>query len=141
MDKKLFLLYTDPHSSASFTNPGRLYHAAKKAGLNVTRKYVKNFLEGHALYTKFRGRRYRFKRSTIIATGLDYCWETDLLHITDFSHANGGMRYLCIIVDCLSSFLWVCAIKRKTTKNVHDCFEKIFKETKRAPCFLSSDAG
>ena len=141
MDDKLLSLYTDPKSSVSFTNPKRLHKAAKKAGLKVTLKYVKNFLEGNDLYTTHRGRRFRFKRSAIIATGLDYCWQSDLLHITDFWRQNGGIRYLCVIVDCLSSFIWVCALKHKTTKEVYDCFQTLFSKNNRTPIFLSTDAG
>ena len=141
MDKKLLALYSNPESTAAFTNPKRLYRAAKNAGLRVTHKDVKHFLEGQRTYTIHRGRRFRFKRSAMIATGLDYSWESDLLHIKDFWRQNGGTRYLCIIVDVLSSFLWVCPLRTKSTKNVHDCFEKLFETTKRSPTFLSTDAG
>ena len=113
MDNKLLLLYTDPSAISAFTNPARLYRAARNAGLKVTRKYVKKFLETNSLYTTHRGRRVRFKRSTLLATGLDYCWQSDLLHVKDFWRQNGGTRYLCIIVDCLSSFLWVILFLKK----------------------------
>ena len=75
--KKLGLLYKDPHSPASFSHPLRLYREAKKKGIKVTLRDVKKFMETQSTYTLHRGRHFRFPRSAIVATSIDYCWQVN----------------------------------------------------------------
>ena len=44
--------------------------------------------------------------------------QIDLLDIQKYSRENRGYRYLCVIIDCFTKFLWLKPLKDKTGKSL-----------------------
>ena len=45
-----------------------------------------------------------------------------------FSKDNSGIKYLLIIIDIFSKFVWIVPLKRKTEQEVANAFSRILKE-------------
>lgn len=136
---KLNEIYTDEKSGASFSGAERLYREAKRRGLNFTRKDVRTFLRGKPSWSRYRLNPRRFRRSKIISYWVNDFWEADLAWAL-FPKAN-YQNYWLIIVDCLSQYLRLVSLKKKTTEEVTKAFASIFSREGVAPSVLTTDAG
>ena len=83
--------------------------------------------------------RRHFERRQVFSPQIDRIWATDLADLKRFSHKNKGYRYLMIVVDLFSKYLWLIPLKRKTAAAASQGLENLFKEAK--PNFLWSDKG
>ena len=45
-------------------------------------------------------------------------WQVDLLDFQKFSNENNGYRYLCVIIDCFTKYVWVKPLKNKSGKSL-----------------------
>ena len=63
------------------------------------------------------GRR-RYPRSRTIIKGLDVLWQADLADLQAFARDNGGYKYILVVIDCFSKYLWLRAVKDKSGPNV-----------------------
>ena len=45
-----------------------------------------------------------------------------------FSKDNNGIKYLLIVIDIFSKFVWIIPLKRKTGQEVANAFSRILKE-------------
>lgn len=69
--------------------------------------------------------RRRFKRRRVIVQGIDYQWEADLADVQNLSEYNNGIRYLLVVVDVFSRFMWVRPLKDKKAQSIVDAFRDI----------------
>ena len=75
-----------------------------------------------------------------MTTGMHELYDTDLLQIDNLARYNDGVRYLLIVIDVFSRFLYVEPIKNKTALRVSEALKKIFRSTTK-PRVLRSDGG
>ena len=66
-------------------------------------------------------------------------WQVDLLDFQKFSKENNGYRYLCVIIDCFTKFVWVKPLKNKTGKSLVKALSLLLM-TER-PKHLQADQG
>ena len=66
-------------------------------------------------------------------------WQIDLLDMQKFSRQNNGFRYLCVIIDCFSKYVWAKPLKNKTAKSVVKALALLLM-TER-PKLLQADEG
>ncbi len=125
-------IYTDPSSPASFSGASAVYKEDRKHGLNVSLAEVRKFLQSSETFTKHAGSRKRFQRSGLIAYSIDYSWQTDLADVEKTWRQNLGIRFLLIVVDDLSSFLWVKPLRHKSATDVTTAMKQIL-DTGRRP--------
>ena len=59
--------------------------------------------------------------------GIDEIWAADLVDMRPFSEYNDGVKYLLTVIDVLSKYGWMRALKRKTGEEVAAAFKSIFK--------------
>ena len=85
--------------------------------------------------------RSKFKRRRFIQRGIDDTFATDLAQLDQYSKENHGYKYILVVIDCFSKYLWTRAIKSKSAENVTSAMENILKSTKRVPCKIVSDHG
>lgn len=83
---------------------------------------------------KFRKRRY-------ITYGIDHIWAADLLIMKKYSKENDGFKYILVVIDTFSKYLWMIPLKQKSASYVTPAFEKIVVSSKRTPRFLHTDKG
>jgi transposase InsO family protein len=85
--------------------------------------------------------RYRFRRNRVIVGAMDDEWEADLVIMDSLSQQNNGYtKYVLTVIDVLSKYAWVEAIKAKTGNNLVKAFEKIIKKGHK-PKMFHTDKG
>ena len=113
MDLKKF--YLDPKFPGSYSGAYKFYQEVKNIHPKVTLKKVNEFLKSQDAYTLHkRTRKPKFRR-TLVFKPRDL-WQIDLLDMQKYSKENDGYRYICVIIDCFSLYVWVKPLKNKTGK-------------------------
>lgn len=137
--RQLSKIYYDPKHPASFSNVDKLWLATNK---KISKKKIKEWLSGQETYTRHKPIRRKFRRSCYFLENLDSFWETDLLIMpNDYAEHNDGVKYVLVVIDCFSKFLFVAPLKRKTTEAIIEGFKVIFSKTNRRCQRLASDKG
>lgn len=86
--------------------------------------------------------RKHFERRKVVCKGFDDLWQTDLADLQAYSRENAGYRYILIVIDCFSKYMWTAPIKNKTGEQVARAFENILRKAEgRKPKNLQSDHG
>jgi len=138
--EQLTRLYLSPSDPGSFSSPLRLYKEAKKRGLDVTSKDVREFLKGRASYNQHLMTPSRHVRGRLIASCVDDSWMSDIMY-NPRPAQNRGFLYSIILVDVLTDFLWVIPIRNKTTATVTREIYDLFRRSGRHPSMLTTDLG
>ena len=113
MDLKKF--YLDLKFPGSYSGAYKFYQEVKNIHPKVTLKKVNEFLKSQDAYTLHkRTRKPKFRR-TLVFKPRDL-WQIDLLDMQKYSKENDGYRYICVIIDCFSRYVWVKPLKNKTGK-------------------------
>ena len=113
MDLKKF--YLDPKFPGSYSGAYNFFQEVKNIHPKVTLKKVNEFLKSQDAYTLHkRTRKPKFRR-TLVFKPRDL-WQIDLLDMQKYSKENDGYRYICVIIDCFSRYVWVKPLKNKTGK-------------------------
>ena len=108
-------LYLDSKSPGSYSGAYKFYQEVKNIHPKVTLKKVNEFLKSQDAYTLHkRTRKPKFRR-TLVFKPRDL-WQIDLLDMQKYSKENDGYRYICVIIDCFSRYVWVKPLKNKTGK-------------------------
>ena len=113
MDLKKF--YLDSKFPGSYSGAYKFYQEVKNIHPKVTLKKVNEFLKSQDAYTLHkRTRKPKFRR-TLVFKPRDL-WQIDLLDMQKYSKENDEYRYICVIIDCFSRYVWVKPLKNKTGK-------------------------
>jgi len=80
----------------------------------VTRKEIGKFLKSQNAYTLHKQIRKPKRYRRTLVYGPRDLWQVDLLDFQKFSDENNGYRYLCVIIDCFTKYVWVKPLKNKT---------------------------
>jgi len=134
-------LYTTP------TRPGSLQGVEKllkttlsEKKFKFNRKQLTKWLTGEEAYTVHRRPRRTFTRIPVIVRGLKDQYDADLMDLRRISKYNKGYKYVLIMIDVFSRYVWAQPMKRKKEKNAIEVFKKIF-ETAPLPLRLRTDKG
>jgi hypothetical protein len=134
-------VYTNPRDPGSFGGAEKLRRSLKKLKYHATIKSVKEWLQQRETYTKHRQARKNFKRNPVIATHIDAQWQGDLAEVGNKASSNDGVRYLLILIDVVSKYLWVQPLKSKNGPTVLEGFKELFSRIDRRPGKLQTDDG
>lgn len=146
VEKILKKLYYDPKSPVCYGGKQALEEALQKELKlkNIRCKDVKytveKWLENQATYTIHKVPRKRFPRQRIIVGNLNQLWQSDLADLQSLAEYNDGMRFILVIIDCLSRKVWGRALKDKSGKTVAAAFSDVLK-TQKPPLKLQVDLG
>lgn len=88
-----------------------------------------------------RQSRRKFKKRKIITKGIDDLWAADLLILDKYVKENNGKKYLLVVIDTFSKYLFAEPLVNKTGACVTKAFEKIIKTSGRQPHLLHVDRG
>lgn len=139
MSDSLEKLYYGLPNPSAYTGIDNLHSASRK---HFKRQKVLEWLEGQDAYNSHRQVRRRFPRRTYNVSNLDDVWEMDLMDLRSLKTYNDGFSYLLTVIDVVSKYLWIEAVKDKTCKSVARAFEKILSRSgDRIPVSLQSDKG
>ena len=79
----------------------------------------------------YRAARKNFKRRRVLIKGLDDVWMSDLADMQNYKRENRGHKYILIVIDCFSKFLWTKPLKSKSADEVAKAAEQILKERRQ----------
>lgn len=134
-------IYFDPKNPASFSGPAKLYQFVQKDGkFDISRYKIRKWLQQQEPYSLQRPNRLHFKRTPIVVAGIDDQWSADLMDMVKFSDSNNGVKYILVVVDTFSKYLWLRPLKDKTGASVAKAFSDIFNEG-RKPNRIRTDKG
>ena len=86
--------------------------------------------------------RKNYSTNKIIYTHIDEIWSIDLADMIDYKISNNkGFRYIFIIIDYFSKYLWAIPLKNKYSQTITNEFSNILTTSKRKPIKLESDRG
>jgi ligand-binding SRPBCC domain-containing protein len=91
-------------------------------------------------YTNFKTKRKQFSRLPTLVDRIDEQWQADLMDMSFWSADNDQNKYLLVVIDILSRFAWVKAVKDKKSSSIIKAFELILA-TCRKPEKLQTDQG
>lgn len=133
--EKLRQIYYDINHPASFSRPSVL---ARAAGVRI--ETVKKWLKSQPTYTLHKDARKRFPTRRYVVNNIDSQWQADLADMQQISQYNDGYKYILTVIDILSRYAWVRALKSKRGAEVEAAFQSILNEG-RIPQRIQTDQG
>ena len=128
-DKYLHSVYYNPSHPASYSGVDKLYRIIKSEGqFPITRKAIKAWLQKQETYTLHRQVRRNHPRSRVIVSGVGKQADADLMDMTQLSTYNDGYKYVLLLIDVFSRYVWTVPIKSKTGPSTVMALKSIFKE-------------
>ena len=99
---------------------------------------IKIFID--EIYSKPPMRNYPTNK--IVYNHIDAIWSIDLADMIDYKISNNkGFRYIFIVIDNFSKYLWAIPLKNKYSQTITNEFSNILSTSKRKPLKLESDRG
>ena len=65
----------------------------------------------------------KFQRRRVNVNGIDESLAANLIDMQAFSKYNNGIKYLHIVIDIFSTFVWIVPLKRKTGQKLQTHFQ------------------
>ena len=83
-----------------------------------------------------------YPTNKIVYNHIDEIWSIDLADMIDYKISNNkGFRYIFIVIDNFSKYLWAMPLKNKYSQTITNEFSNILTTSKRSPVKLDSDRG
>ena len=83
-----------------------------------------------------------FETNKIVYNHIDEIWSIDLVDMIDYKTSNNkGYRYIFIVIDNLSKYLFAIPLKNKYSQTITNEFANILTTSKRKSFKLESDRG
>lgn len=83
--------------------------------------------------------RIHFKRRKVIIKSLNDLFQADLVEMLPYAKENQGFKYILVVINCFSKFVWMSPLKNKSGKEVTAAMDKILKQ--QVPNNLQTDMG
>ena len=86
--------------------------------------------------------RKNYPTNKIVYNSINEIWSIDLADFSDYKTSNNkGYRYIFIIIDNFSKYLWTTPLKNKYSQTITNEFSNILTKSKRKPNKIESDRG
>ena len=137
----LHKIYYNPKNAGSFGGLEKLYQTVQKSGrYDISRSAVEKFLKKQETYSMHRSANKKFRRNRVMVTGIDDQWEMDLMDMVLYAKENDNVRYVLLIIDVFSKFIWLRALKNKTGAEVKEAIQDVLNDNRR-PSRVRTDKG
>ena len=81
-----------------------------------------------------------YPTNKIVYNFVNEIWSIDLADFSDYKTLNNkGFRYIFIVIDNFSKYLWAIPVRNKYSQNITNEISKIITTSKRKPLKLESD--
>ena len=107
----------------------------------VKKKVIQKWLEGEDTYTMHKPIKRKFRRRKVIVGGINHQFQADLIDLQNIKKWNKKTNYLLTCIDVFSKYAYVLPLKDKTGPSIIKAFKQIFKQLKKLPFQLQTDAG
>ena len=99
---------------------------------------IKTFVD--EIYSKPPRKNYPTKK--IVYNHINEIWSIDLADMIDYKTSNNkGFRYIFIIIDNFSKYLWAIPLENTHSQTITNDFPNILTTSKRKPLKIESDRG
>jgi hypothetical protein len=122
-DSILKTIYYDVSTAGSYLGPDKLYTIIKNT--NIGKHTVRKWLQNQDNYSLQKPVRQTFRKARVIVSGIDDQFDADLADVPNISHENDGVKYLFVVIDIFSKYLWIQPLKNKRAKDVVNGFKLI----------------
>ena len=83
-----------------------------------------------------------YPTNKIVYNHTDEIWSIDLADMIDYKVSNNkGFRYIFIVIDNFSKYLWAIPLENKYSQTIANEFSNILTTSKRKPLKIESDRG
>ena len=108
---------------------------------NFNKRVIDKEFEKNDIYTKFRQYRKSKYHNPVYVYRKREQFQADTIHFNDplMMNATKNMKYLLVVIDVFTKYVWLYPLKHITGMNVAKCFQSLFQQTK--PEKLCSDNG
>jgi len=106
--------------------------ATKKKYITDTKRQLVNEIHKPA--------RINFKRRRVIIKSLYDLFQADLVEMIPYAKLNNGYKYILVVINCFSKYVWAFPLKTKTGTEVSKNMENLFKQH-TPPNNLQTDMG
>ena len=104
----------------------------------MTQKSIKIFKNG--IYSKPPKRNYPANKTDVYH--VDDIWSLDMLDLKDYGPKNKKChRYVMVVIDNSSKFVWTIPLKIKNVQPKKDSFEIFLISSERIPNLIETDRG
>ena len=137
-------VYNNVKGAGSFQGINKLYKAVLDDGVyHITSPQVQEWLSTNKPYTMHKPVRKVKKRTRVMVSGIDDQFDADLASFDKESYVkeNDGYKFLLVVIDIFSRYLWVKPLKDKAAKTVVAAFNEIFSGSGRLPRRIRTDRG
>jgi hypothetical protein len=122
-------IYYDAANPGGFGGASRL---AKQAHGNP-----KGWLQSQKTYTLYRPVTRKYRKRKYIVPGIDYLWQADLADMASLSQWNNGYKYILVVIDVFSKYVWAKPVKSKTAKEVLGAFNMMMSDERKPKHFMT----
>lgn len=84
--------------------------------------------------------RKNFPRRRTIIKGLNDLWQIDLAEMRPYARENKGFKFIMVVINCFSKYMWTCPLKTKTGDAIVNSLMEILKKHP-VPKNLQTDQG
>lgn len=88
-----------------------------------------------------RPARKNFPRRSVVLFGLNDLCQADLVEMIPYSRSNRGFKYILIIINAFSKYVYCEPVKNKSGKEVTKATDNILKKMRYRPKNLQTDMG
>lgn len=135
---KLSSIYYNLRHPAAYSTVEKLYNAVERS---IPKSTIKEWLRGELAYTLHKPRRINFKRNHYEVYTINELFQADLIDVQSMSAENDGYKYILLVIDCFSRYIWTRPLKSKCAREVLDAFKSIFNSNKMPPTTIVTDRG
>lgn len=134
-------LYYTPGKPGAYAGPEKFYQAVKQEGkYKIGRQRIRQFLNNEDSYSLYKPIRKTFPRSKVIVNTIDSMWDGDLADVSNIVSHNDGYKFLLVLIDIFSRYLFIVPLKNKHHQNIVDGLKLVFQK-RRKPNTLRTDKG
>ena len=134
-------IYFNPTNPGAFAGPEKLYRIVKQENAyKISRSKIKQWLQDQDAFSLSKPIKRKFKRNRIIPANRDAQWDMDLTDVSNLERNNDGVKFLLVVIDLFSRYLWVQPLKGKTHQDILKGLQDILHKG-RKPESVRSDKG
>lgn len=115
----------------SFRGPSKVSAEIKRTlRVRPNKTTIEDFLAEQDAYTLNFKRRRRFPKRQVVTNGLNDLAGADLADVSNLSKWNDGVKFLLVVINCFSRFLYLRPVKDKKAVTVAKAMSEILKSLK-----------
>ena len=130
--RRLDDIFSSVASPGSYYGPEKVMRILKEKGVHdIKKKVVESWLQNQDWYSLHKHARRTFQRAKVRVSAINNLFDADLADMKALSKFNSGVRFLLVVIDVFSRYLWIAPLKNKTASEVVKGFKSIFNKGRK----------